>query len=138
MASSHHSLGFQRFRRTVHQRATFVARNVAQQLAETIVTLTPEDTSNAENNWDAALNTVPQQYDDTRRSPGGEEAINRAVQIAEQLRIGDSFALANSAPYIFRLENGWSQQAPNGMRDITTAMFQRMVEQAARRARTGL
>lgn len=40
--------------------------------------------------------------------------------------------LTNSLPYSLRLENGWSRQAPQGMRDLTILEFQPIVDAAAR------
>lgn len=39
--------------------------------------------------------------------------------------------IANSLPYIVRLENGWSKQAPAGMVGLTVTEFQQIVKRAA-------
>jgi hypothetical protein len=39
--------------------------------------------------------------------------------------------IANSLPYINRLEQGWSKQAPAGMVELTVTEFQQIVKRAA-------
>lgn len=134
--TSNHKTVFRAHLKQIRARAEFVEETVAGELFESLVIKTPVDTTNAEANWQAALNTVPQDYDETRRNSGGSRAnLERAKKLAAQMKLGDVFVMANSTPYIFRLERGWSKQAPAGFRDITAALFSRMVERAARRAR---
>lgn len=134
--TSNHKTIFPAFRKLAIKRALSVTTEVAGDLAESLVIKTPVDTTRAEANWQAALNTVPQDFDESKRNPSGSRAnLEQAKRLAAQMKLGDVFVMANSTPYIFRLENGWSKQAPAGMRGVTAAMFPRMVERAARRAR---
>lgn len=136
MTTSNHKTVFLAYHKRTIKRALSVATEVAGDLAESLVIRTPVDTSRAEANWETALNTVPQDFDEARRNLGGSRAnLERAKKLAAQMRLGDVFVMANSTPYIFRLENGWSKQAPAGFRDITAALFSRMVERAAKRAK---
>lgn len=43
-----------------------------------------------------------------------------------------SATISNNLPYIERLENGWSQQAPAGMVRVTLSEFERKLAKAAK------
>lgn len=136
--TSNHKTAFKRFQANVRTRSLAVARDVAGQMAESLVIRTPVATTRAEANWLAALNTVPQDFDEARRNSGGNRPnLELAKRLAAQMQLGDVFVMANSTPYIFRLEAGYSQQAPSGFRDITAAMFPRMVARAVERRAKG-
>lgn len=120
----------QSFKRHARQGAQTIARDVSKQIAESLVLKTPVDTGQARGNWEPAINTVPQEQFLGRVSVSGEESLTRARAIIDTLKLGNVFVMANSTPYIIFLEEGSSRQAPNGMRDVTAAMFGRMVERA--------
>jgi hypothetical protein len=88
-----------------------------------IVRLTPVDTGLARGNWNLSFDKP----DGTRQRPAptGQAAIQRARQLLGANRRGvgtkKQVVIANSLPYIRRLEYGWSQQAPQGMVRITLA-----------------
>lgn len=125
---------FKQHRANTQKTLRLIASDVAIEIAESLVIKTPVDTTRAEANWIAALNTVPQEFDESKRNSGGNRInLDKAKALAKRMKLGDVFVMANSTPYIFALENGWSQQAPAGMRDITAAAFGRMVERAVRR-----
>lgn len=133
MASgSNYKLAFKQFNAKVAARSLAVAQDVSVELGTKFVERTPEDTSRAKANYNAELNTIPQEFDESKRDPGGQAAIERMKTVAAQMKLGSVFVVANSAPYIGRLENGSSTQAPAGMRDITAAEFPQIVERAAR------
>lgn len=132
--TSNHRAVFRRFRSNAEKATLAVASDVAAQMAESLVVKTPVDTTRAEANWIAALNTIPQDFDETRRNSGGTRLnLSKAIELTKRMKLGDVFVMANSTPYIFFLEHGSSQQAPAGFRDLTAAMFHRMVERAAKR-----
>lgn len=125
---------FKQHRANTQKTLRLIASDVAIEIAESLVIKTPVDTSRAEANWVAALNTVPQEFDEAKRNSGGNRInLDKAKALAKRMKLGDVFVMANSTPYIFFLEQGSSQQAPAGMRDITAAAFSRMVERAVRR-----
>jgi hypothetical protein len=137
MAKSNHKLVFRQFKVHSSARALGVAQDVAVTLGSRVVTRTPELTSRARANWESALNTVPQEFDEAKRDPGGFASIERVKEIAQQMKLGSVFVIANSAYYIGLLENGFSKKAPNGMVAITSAEFPFIVERALRNASTG-
>lgn len=72
-------------------------------------------------NWFASLGTpLETVLDEALAGAEGadaaaREALIRNAESVALFRLGDSAFLTNSAPYINRLEFGWSQQAPTGM-----------------------
>jgi len=46
--------------------------------------------------------------------------------------LGDIVYLANNLPYAQRLEDGWSQQAPEGMVKLTVQRFQQIADAVIR------
>lgn len=77
--------------------------------AELAVT-TPVDTGRARANWLPSLN-VPSSK---TVEPGGKEEINTALN---SFKIGDTVFITNNLPYIRRLNEGYSKQAPAGFVD---------------------
>lgn len=139
MTTSNYKQVFAKFGKRAKKQSLGVAQDVAAELSQKIVLLTPVDTTRAEANWIAELNTVPQAFDEGKRNLSGSRAnLDNAKRVAKSIKLGDVFVIANSTPYIFFLEQGSSRQAPAGMRNVTAAAFQRMVERAAERRRNGV
>lgn len=139
MTTSNYKQVFAKFGERAKKQSLGVAQDVAAELSQKIVLLTPVDTTRAEANWIAKLNTVPQDFDEARRNlAGGRQNLEAAKALAKRIKLGDVFVIANSTPYIMFLEQGSSRQAPAGMRNVTAAAFQRMVERSAERRRNGL
>lgn len=134
--TSTYKAAFKSFKANVKKAGTDVARDVAFQLAESVILKTPVDTGQARGNWEPGINTIPLETFLNRLSPSGAESVNRAKQIIAGLKIGDEFSIANSLNYIQLLEDGSSKQAPSGMMRITAALFPRMVERAAARRKS--
>ncbi len=126
-----------RFRAKIARQSLLVAQDVSVELSARVIRRTPIDTTRCVANWESAINTVPQEFDDERRDPAGQASLSRAKEAAASMRLGNAFVIANSAPYVFRLENGWSNQAPAGFRDLAVAEFQRIAQRSIeRRARS--
>ena len=98
-------------------------KEIGAEIAYRIISRTPVDTGAARANWNVGL-----QANDTDTShepdPTGQSAVTRAheklaVMTSNQTRI----FITNALPYINRLEHGHSDQAPNGMVQVTLAEF---------------
>ena len=59
---------------------------------------------------DSPQNTYEKGYD-----LSGNETLREGLQIASTAKIGGLVYIQTLSPYGTRLENGWSQQAPNGV-----------------------
>lgn len=95
-------------------------RRVALAIDQAVVTATPVDTGRARSNW---LVSVGAQIEDTIApyAPGtkGSTAAQNVSQALEQAkgavsgyRGGSAIYISNNLPYIQRLNDGWSAQAP--------------------------
>lgn len=86
----------------------------------------------ARGNWQTDINKAPAGVIDDQDKTG---AKGRAKAKTETMRakIGDSIFIVNNLPYIQRLEDGWSGQAPQGMVKVTTNQFNRIVNRQAKK-----
>lgn len=50
-------------------------------------------------------------------------------------RSGEDYIISNDLPYAYRVETGWSTQAPEGMMRISVKEFDAILEAIARRTR---
>ena len=133
-AKSPYRAAFKQHKANTQKTLRLITSDVAIEIAESLVIKTPIDTSRAEANWVAALNMVPQEFDEAKRNSGGNRInLDKAKALAKRMKLGDVFVMANSTPYIFLLNDGSSTQAPNGMTPLTIAAFPRMVERAVQR-----
>lgn len=102
----------------VERNAPKAVGKVVQAISRPLVMGTPVDTSRARMNWQAAIGAVPSgtlfAYPDKPGSPeiGGTQAIANLNAIARQYKGGSYIAIANNLPYIQKLNQGWSAQAP--------------------------
>jgi hypothetical protein len=87
-----------------------------------LTAVTPVDVSTAISNWQVRLNApaaskVTAYYPGAKgstREPSGTEALDQGIAILKQKRPGDVVHITNVLPYIRRLDEGYSKQAPAG------------------------
>lgn len=84
-------------------------------LGKSIVRDTPVDTGEARGNWRFTTSKVSAAYSPSVRDISGAGAIARLAATVSALTLKKPVYMSNNAPYIERLENGWSKQAPAGM-----------------------
>ncbi|MDU9398031.1 hypothetical protein [Pseudomonas sp. zfem003] len=81
-------------------------------------------------NWQVSFE-VPARGETGVIDANGSTTKSAGAAVIQQFNLGvGSIYLMNNVPYAQRLENGWSQQAPNGMVRITVVEFQAMVRRA--------
>lgn len=82
------------------------------------------------NNWQYGVGSI---NTDTSAPPdqAGGGSTGRINQGLVTWRPGQTIFITQSLPYAYRLEHGWSQQAPSGMVRLTVLEFQSKVRQAA-------
>ena len=97
-----------------------VFRKIALDIDSSVILGTPVDTGRARGNWFTTIGN-PSGAVDAGGSAG--KAIGQLNAAVAQLKLGDTIWMANNLPYINRLENGWSKQAPAGMVAINVARF---------------
>ncbi|NAR50111.1 hypothetical protein GPS59_14275 [Acinetobacter haemolyticus] len=104
----------------VKQDAEALIKNIGRDLVQGVVTSTPVDTGAARANWIASSEPT-KEFDAQASDKSGQGTINKAfVFYARNVRLGSLIYLQNNLPYIEKLENGWSDQAPKGM--VSTTM----------------
>ena len=118
-------------------------RLVALEVFRRIILKTPVDTGRARSNWlctIAAPAEAMAQGEDWFQGmadaggydKSGRVAIEEAANQAMEWKPGEvAIFLTNNLPYIQRLENGWSGQAPAGMVAVTIAEFDGIVARVA-------
>ncbi len=102
-------------------------RKIALDAFSEVILRTPVDTGRARGNWQASIGTIPatrlEQFD-----PGGAATIASTQGVVAGFEPGAVVYLANNLPYIERLENGYSKQAPEGMVRLTAQRFQQIAD----------
>ena len=86
-------------------------RKIALKVLGNLAATTPVDTGRAKGNWQTALNSKPvgtlEQHD-----KAGAVMYALGKRVVDGAALGDSIWISNNLPYIQRLNDGWSQQAP--------------------------
>lgn len=99
-----------------------LAVKTAQTIVADLAYKTPVDTSKALSNWIVTLGTpatqdikphFPGEYGSTQNA-SAQETISRAKAVLKNKKPGQSIFIANNLPYIKRLNEGYSRQAPAG------------------------
>jgi hypothetical protein len=78
-----------------------------------------KDGGRARGNWTVTLGRPSSDYDDAIRDGTGGATIAKGQATIDDAPPYGWIWILNNVPYIERLENGWSQQAPTGMLDNT-------------------
>ena len=104
-----------RFTERAKAKARRNLRRVCMKALGGIVTKTPVLTGCARGNWRISFGEPVRLFD---------LSLNRTISAGSSLiqngaRLGQRVNICNSAPYILRLERGYSRQAPAGMVHIT-------------------
>lgn len=106
----------------VDESASAVAIKAAEVILKELVFVTPVDTSKALSNWQITLGAPAERlrppYYSGRFGSTQEQSANAALKagldVLKGKQAGVSIFISNNAPYIRRLNEGWSSQAPAG------------------------
>jgi hypothetical protein len=113
----------------VAQTIRAVAIVVDQKLVET----TPVDTGRARANWQVSLNEplssqVPWSDETRKESSFIPPRSETALKAAAGFKIDDTIFITNNLPYIRRLNDGYSKQAPAGFVESAIAVGKRIIK----------
>jgi hypothetical protein len=108
-----------------------VTQRLGEKAINSLVPRTPVKTGLHRGNWRANVGEPKGERFDTL-DPDGGATISAAMEVIRNLQPGDVLVLENSGPAISLLENGSSQQAPNGFVRITQAELRAQVGQIYR------
>lgn len=91
-------------------------RRAALAADQTAVLATPVDTGRARGNWRVDIGNPVFTFDPELKDPSGAGPIAQGAAVAQTWRVGAGpIFISNSVPYIGRLDEGYSAQAPTGM-----------------------
>lgn len=96
------------------------------------VSKTPVDQGIARNSWFCNLGNSNGGQVAREGDSSGQGSINAIYDATSKTRLGDSVLLYNNLPYIERLEDGYSDQAPSGMVKLTVAAWPQIVARNSR------
>lgn len=102
-------------------------RAIALELFRSVILDTPVDTGRARGNWQTSL-WNPKDGEVERDMSAALQETARETSV---FGMGKLIYLANNLPYIYRLEFGWSKQAPGGMARKNAARIKSIVRKAA-------
>lgn len=102
-------------------------RGTSIKLFSAIILASPVDTGRFRANWQAS----------NERPASGEvngfaDPVSKVTTYINGAPFANEFTLANNLPYAYKLEFGYSNQAPQGMVRVNVARFQRILDEQAR------
>ena len=108
--------------RRVENNAPAIARKAALAIDQVVVLATPVDTGRARSNWQVGIggNDAPPRDSLAPGEKGStgaaaaQAAIAEGKAVIESYKGGSSIYISNNLPYIGRLNDGYSAQAPAG------------------------
>jgi hypothetical protein len=118
----------QAFAAKTERKMDLAVQKIAFELFSRVILKTPVDSGRARGNWQVAIGSVPDGVLEIEDKTGSA-TISAAAATASGLRAGDVIYLVNNLPYIQRLEDGYSGQAPAGMVGLTVQEFQQIADQ---------
>lgn len=111
-------------------RANALKQQVALPVVERLITDTPVDTSNAESNWQVGIGGSPAgpipphylgEHGSTDQASQGEAKALARSRIAS-VKAGQPIYISNNVPYIIKLDQGSSPQAPLGFTHLALSL----------------
>jgi hypothetical protein len=134
-------LDLSKFSEQIEKSSGKFIKKIAFTLLRDIVLRTPVDTGRARANWHVSVGASSNAVfggPDTKfgASGGASLALGSMNQLANYGEGGryPPIWLQNNLPYIVRLENGWSKQAPSGMVAVALNNIRLQLELMAREA----
>jgi hypothetical protein len=112
-----------------------ILRKVTLDMFSRVVMRSPVDTGRFRNNWYPSIG-APVSQTNEGVDPSGAKTIGKISNIAATAKMGDMIWMSNSLPYAWRLETGWSKQAPAGFVGITVLEFQSLLSRASKSTKT--
>ena len=112
-------------------KAELVVRRAALDIGGQLIDRSPVDTGRFKNNWQTGIGGMDKSTSSAADASGGGGQARLNAKVAAW-RPGQSIFISNSLPYAYRLENGWSKQAPSGMVRLTVQNFEQAVARAAK------
>jgi hypothetical protein len=78
--------------------------------------------------WNGSFNAPDLSSSSRRVASNGDSTINRVRTVVNGYQAGQTFYLTNPLPYAYRVEYGWSKQAPQGMVRLNIMKLQNILD----------
>lgn len=134
MANSTRGVG-RRAQAVVDRKVNEFGRALGLEVLSRLIRKTPVDTGHARGNWFAQPKRASTDEVDGRTA--GTALTEGAAEIDVWDITRAEMHLTNNVPYIERLEDGWSGQAPNGMAKTTIVEVKPLADRIAAKVRRG-
>jgi hypothetical protein len=113
------------FENETKERILTATKKVAFEVLKRVVEKTPVDTGRARGNWIVSVGAPDHSADGAEdKSSGGLATVSREATKIKAISEPATIFVQNNLPYIEKLENGSSVQAPAGMVAVTIAEIQ--------------
>lgn len=119
----------------VEQRKRSAVRKTVVELFQRVVTASPVDTGRFRGNWQVTIDEPASgslEETDYSGNRTREQIVSKIGEVEDPLEM--DVWMVNNLPYAERLENGYSQQAPNGMVQLNVLQFQNILAKRLREA----
>jgi hypothetical protein len=113
------------------EQADMIRRKIILEVLRGVVKRTPVDSGRARGNWQASI-SKPISREVDRKDKTGSSTVSEESGTVQSSSPDDTLYLTNNVPYILILEDGRSNQAPNGMLKVTLAQFPYIVKESER------
>jgi hypothetical protein len=80
--------------------------------------------------WNASINT-PDTTQKNSKDKSGQSTLGDISVTIDSLEMGTTFYLTNPQPYAIRVEQGWSNQRPQGMVGVALTQAQQILDKMA-------
>ena len=117
-----------KFTAKTERKMTQIGRKVGLELFKRVIYKTPVDKGPARGSWQVTIG-APAAGTVEFSDKNGSATMSRATAAAAGFKAGDTIYLTSNLPYIRKLEEGSSQQAPAGMVALTVQEFAAVVNQ---------
>lgn len=119
------------------EKANNLKKKIATAVIQDLVLSTPVDTSQALSNWQITLSSPNAHRIDaiypgrkgSTQDASSEAAIAIALKLIQSVKPGQSIFIQNVLPYIRRLNDGYSYQAPAGFVERAQLIGRKIAEQ---------
>lgn len=105
------------------RKLTEATQKISLDVFSNVIRLSPVDTGRFRGNWQPSAG-APVAGELELLDPSGGAVTAKVSGFVEGVEAGDVIYMVNNLPYAEKLEDGSSQQAPNGMVKLTVQRFQ--------------
>ncbi|MEQ1277342.1 hypothetical protein [Acinetobacter soli] len=103
------------FIRVIEQELTQTQKKIVADTLQGVVLASPVDTGAFRGNHRVSIGSVDATASPSEKDSSGAGTISKGLQNLIALKPFQTVFISNSLPYAHRLENGWSDQAPQGI-----------------------